>query len=157
MQMRVDEQSPHEADFVAMTAEQARAYRQEHATLSPWTVVRAQLMVGVTVAGLAWLVTLQREVAASVACGAMAVVLPAALFARGLMGRFASMSIGNAVTGFFLWELVKIVMTVAVMLMAHRWVSGLNWPAMLVGLVLTMKVYWLALLFKGQRKPAESN
>jgi hypothetical protein len=38
---------------------------------------------------------------------------------------------------------------------AHRLVIGLSWPAMLVGLVATMKVYWLALLVKGKRQPVE--
>ena len=157
MHVHADDQDPDEEAFVAMTAGQAQKFRQENPSLSPWRVVVGQFLVGVTAACLAWLLTQQREIAVSVACGALAVTLPAAVFARGLMGRFASLSIANAVTSFFLWELVKVVMTVTIMLMAHRWVSGLNWPAMLVGLVLTMKVYWFASLFRGKRKPVVSN
>jgi len=51
----------------------------------------------------------------------------------------------SAVFGFFLWEMVKIGLTVALLVMAPRMVSDLSWPALLVGLVLTMKVYWVAL------------
>jgi ATP synthase protein I len=79
------------------------------------------------------------------------VIIPAALFARGLMSRFSSVSAANAVLSFFVWELVKIGVTVGVLLMSHRWVEGLSWPAMLVGMVVTMKVYWVALGIK--RKP----
>jgi ATP synthase protein I len=153
----VGDQDLDEEEFVAMTPGEAQKFRQENPGLSPWSVVVGQSVVGVMLAGLAWLLTQQREIAVSVACGALATTLPAAVFARGLMGRFASLSIASAVTSFFLWELVKIVMTVTIMLTAHRWVSDLNWPAMLVGLVVTMKVYWLASLFRGKRQPVVSN
>ena len=49
---------------------------------------------------------------------------------------------------FFVWELAKIVVTVGVMYVAYRVEKNLNWLAMLAGLVLTMKVYWLALGIK---------
>jgi len=156
MQVHADD-DPYEAEFVAMTAGEAQKFRKENRSLSPWSVVAGQFVVGVIATCLAWLFTQERELAASVACGALAVTLPAAVFARGLMGRFASLSISNAVTSFFLWELVKIVMTVTIMLMAHRWVHDLNWLAMLLGLVVTMKVYWFASLFRGRRKPVLSN
>ena len=157
MQAFADDQDSDDEEFVAMTADQAQKFRRENPSLSPWSVVVGQFLVGMTAASLAWLLTQQREIAVSVACGAIAITLPAAVSARGLMGRFASLSIASAVTSFFLWELVKIVMTVTIMLLAYRWVSDLNWPAMLVGLVVTMKVYWLASLFSGKRKPVVSN
>ena len=34
---------------------------------------------------------------------------------------------------------------------APRLVSALSWPALLVGLVLTMKVYWVAMAFAPKR------
>jgi ATP synthase protein I len=77
-----------------------------------------------------------------------AVVLPAALFARGLTGQFARANPGTAVASFFVWEFAKIVVTVGVMYVAYRLEKNLNWLAMLASLVLTMKVYWLALGFK---------
>jgi len=56
-----------------------------------------------------------------------------------------------------LWELVKVVMTVGLLLAAHRWVTDLSWPAMLVGLVVTLKVYWLALAFRRKALPVRVN
>jgi len=89
----------------------------------------------------------------SAACGALAVIIPAALFARGVTGKFASVNAGSAVMSFFLWELVKILVTVGILLAAQRLVIGLSWPAMLVGLVVTIKVYWVALAFKRKPRP----
>ncbi len=47
--------------------------------------------------------------------------------------------------GFFVWEMAKVGLTVAMLFAAPRVVTDLSWPAMLAGLVVTMKVYWLAL------------
>ena len=47
----------------------------------------------------------------------------------------------GAAFGFFIWEMVKIVLTVAMLFAAPRLVVNLQ-LARLVGLVLTMKVYW---------------
>ena len=47
--------------------------------------------------------------------------------------------------GFFIWELVKIVLTVALLLAAPRLILELNWLALLAGFVVTMKVYWVAM------------
>ncbi len=102
----------------------------------------------------AWLLFDDR-VAQSVMWGVFAVVLPAALFARGVTSKFAAANPGAAVMSFFLWEFVKIVVTVGVLFTAHRVVSDLSWPAMLVGLIVTMKVYWLALAFKRKGKSVQ--
>ncbi|HEY8906552.1 MAG TPA: ATP synthase subunit I, partial [Rhodoferax sp.] len=80
--------------------------------------------------------------------GVLAAVIPAALFARGLTSQFAAANPGAAVMSFFVWEFVKILVTISVLFAAHRLVKDLSWPAMLVGLVLSLKVYWLALAFK---------
>lgn len=141
------------SDFTPLTAEQAQALRQKHPSISPWWVVVSQLVVGALVALIAWGVTGNPKVGWSAAWGASAVVVPAALFARGLTGRFASVNAGSAVMSFFLWELVKILVTVGLLLAAHRLLNGLSWPALLVGLVLTMKVYWIALVFKRKPRP----
>jgi ATP synthase protein I len=114
--------------------------------VSPWRVVAGQIGIGFFAALLGWGLTGQRNVGWSVAYGALAVVIPAALFARGLMGRFASLNPATAATGFFLWELVKIGLSVALLASAPRLVPGLSWLAMLIGLMVTMKVYWVALL-----------
>lgn len=141
------------SDFAPLTAEQAQALRKQNPSISPWWVVAGQVVVGVLVAFAAWGVTGKSTVAVSAGWGALAVIIPAALFARGVTGQFASMNAGSAVFGFFVWEFVKIVVTVGLLYAAHRLVTGLSWPAMLVGLVVTMKVYWLALAVKRKPRP----
>jgi ATP synthase protein I len=111
-----------------------------------------QVVVGLVVALAAWALTGRQNVGWSAGYGALAVVIPAAVFARGLMGRMSSLNAGTAAFGFMLWEMVKIALTVAMLVAAPRLVSGLSWPALLVGLVLTMKVYWIALAYKPKRK-----
>ena len=135
-------------DFKPLTAEEARRLREKNPPISPWRVVAGQVAVGLLVALAAWGLTGSQSVGWSAAYGALAVVIPAALFARGLTSRVSSMNPGAAVFGFFLWEMVKIALTVAMLFAAPRLVSALSWPAMLVGLVLTMKVYWAALVFQ---------
>ena len=127
-----------------LTAEQVRELRKNQPLLSVWRVVLAQTLAGLLVAGFAWWVS-GRVAAVSAAYGAAAVTIPAALFARGLTSRASSLNAGSAVFGFFLWELVKIGLAVAMLAAAPRMMSDLSWPALLVGLVVTMKVYWVAL------------
>jgi ATP synthase protein I len=97
------------------------------------------------VALIAGLLTAKWNVAWSAGYGALAVALPAALFARGMTSPVTSASVGASVTGFLVWEIVKIGLTLAMLMVAPKVVSQVSWPAMLVGLVLTMKVYWMAL------------
>ena len=59
---------------------------------------------------------------------------------------------GAALAGFFVWELVKIVLTVAMLLAAPKLVPDLSWLALLVGLVVTMKVYWVAMWLHPARR-----
>ncbi len=132
-------------DFQPLTAEQARVLRASQPLLSVWRVVAAQALIGLLLALLVWLVTGRMAAVYSAVYGAAAVIVPAALFARGLTSQTSSMNAGAAVFGFFLWEMVKIGLTVAMLIAAPRLVNELSWPAMLVGLVVTMKVYWLAL------------
>ena len=135
-----------------LTAEQARQLREQNPPVSPWWVIAGQVVVGLVVALAAWGLTGRQNVGWSAGYGALAVVIPAAIFARGLTGRFASLNAGTAAVGFMLWEMVKIALTVAMLVAAPRLVSALSWPALLVGLVLTMKVYWLALAYAPKRK-----
>mgnify|MGYP000113675888 FL=1 len=131
--------------FEPLTAEQVRELRKHQPLLSVWRVVVAQVLVGALVAGVVWWVSGRISAVYSATYGALAVILPAALFARGLTSPVASVNAGAAVFGFFLWEMVKIGLTVAMLFAAPRLVNDLSWPAMLAGLVVTMKVYWVAL------------
>ena len=138
--------------FKPLSAQEARSLRERNPSVPPWKVVVGQAVVGVVVALAAWLATGSRNAGWSAAYGALTVVLPAALFARGLTGRFASLNAATAMFGFFVWEMVKLALTVAMLIAAPNLVVALSWPALLVGLVLTMKVYWVALLFAPRYK-----
>ncbi|WP_312300407.1 ATP synthase subunit I [Diaphorobacter nitroreducens] len=133
-----------DSDFKPLTAQEAREWRSRHPALSVWRIVWGQAAVGAVVALLAWWLTGRLPVAWSAGYGALSVVVPAALFARG-MARTRSTA-GAAMVGLLGWELVKIALTVAMLAAAPRVVPGLSWLALLVGMVVTMKTYWIALL-----------
>jgi len=140
------------AAFKPLTREQARALRAADPPLSPWRVITVQGVVGVAVAVLAALLTGSQAVGWSALYGAATVVVPGALMARGMTSRLSSMSPGASAVSFMLWEMVKIAVSVAMLMLAPKFVQPLSWPALLVGLVLCMKVYWLALLWRGSAK-----
>ena len=135
-------------EFHRWTAEEVVRLRQTQPLLSVWRVVLAQVLVGLVMTLVAYLWSGRVSVAQSVAYGGLSVVLPAALFARGMTSRLTGANVATAATGFLLWELVKIGLTVAMLFMAGRWIEQVSWPAMLAGFVVTMKVYWVILGFK---------
>lgn len=141
-----DDEEANEPVIRRLSAQEALELRKKNPPVSPWRVVAGQVVVGLLVALAAWLLTGRQNVGWSAGYGALAVAIPAALFARGLTGRLASLSPVAAVMGFFVWEMVKIALTVAMLFAAPRLVKDLSWPAMLVGLVVTMQVYWAALI-----------
>ena len=146
------EYSQDSAPITPLTAEEARRMRERNPPVSPWWVVAGQAGVGLLAALVAWGVTGKQDVGWSTGYGALAVVIPAALFARGLMSRFSSHNAATAAAGFMVWEMVKIASTIALLAAGPKLVSDLSWPAMLVGLVLAMKVYWVALAFSPRPK-----
>ena len=149
-----------EDDVVPLTAEQAAQLRvrlrKTGSLLSPWRLIAGQAVAGALLALAAWLVTGKSAVAVSVAYGALAVVIPAALFARGLMSQFSSMNALTAGFGFFVWEMLKIAVTIVLMAVAPKLVEGLDWLAMLIGLIVTMKAVWLVLWLSGKFSPARA-
>ncbi|MEJ7688784.1 MAG: ATP synthase subunit I [Variovorax sp.] len=145
-----DSQDP-DAAFKPLTAEEARRLRERKPLISPWRVIAVQFAAGFLVALAAWGLTGRQNLGWSAGYGALAVVIPAAVFARGLTGRFASLNPGTAVFGFFLWEMVKMALSVAMLIAAPRLITALSWPAMLVGLVVTMKAAWVAVMLAPKR------
>lgn len=134
-----------------LSREEAQALRAKDPPVSPWRVVAAQAVAGVVLALLGWALFRQEGVAWSLLYGAAVVVVPGALMARGMTSRFSSMAPGTSAVSFMLWEMVKIAVSVLMLMLAPRLVQPLSWPALLVALVLCMKVYWLALLWRGRR------
>lgn len=145
-----DEDGALDEGFKPLTREEAQKLREAKPSISPWAVLAGQLVVGVLVACAAWLLTGRPSAGWSAMYGVLAVVVPGALFARGLTSKVSAMNPGAAVAGFFLWEMVKIGLTVAMLFAAPRMVPDLSWPALLVGLVVTMKVVWLVLWFQSR-------
>ena len=142
-----------ESDFKPLTAQEAEQWRSRNPPISVWKVVAGQALVGTLVALVAWVLTGRASVGWSAAYGALAVVVPAGLFARGVLRHKASSNPRAAMLGFFGWEIAKIVLTVALLAAAPRLVPDLSWMALLVGMVITMKTYWAALLVRsGVRK-----
>ena len=142
-----------ESDFKPLTAQEAEQWRSRNPPISVWKVVAGQALVGMLVALMAWVLTGRASVGWSAAYGAVAVVVPAGLFARGVFRRKASSDPRAAMLGFFGWEIAKIVLTVALLAAAPRLVPDLSWMALLIGMVITMKTYWVALLVRpGVRK-----
>ena len=141
-----------EPEFKRLTAQEAKQLREANPSISPWWVVGGQLGVGSLVALAAWGITGKAGIGWSAAYGALVVIVPAIVFARGLTGRFSSLNAGAAAFGFFLWEMVKLALSLAMLVAAPKLVVGLSWPALLLGLFLTMKVYWVAMVVSPKRK-----
>lgn len=139
-------------EFKPLTPEEAAAWRARHPGISPWRVLVLQASVGLSLAALTFVLTGKLNLSASVAWGVVAVWLPALVFARALSRQMRQPKAGSALVGLFVWEGVKIALTVALLLVAPRVVAELNWLALLAGFVLTMKMYWLAMALHHRRR-----
>lgn len=132
-----------------LTAAQARALRAAQPMPAPGRIVMAQVVVGVLLALLALAVSGRASVAWSVLYGAAAVVVPAAVMARGIGRPLPRAAPALGAVRLLVWEAVKLALTVVLLALAPRLVAGLSWPGLLLGLVVCLKVYWLALLWRG--------
>ena len=150
------EDASREEEFQPWSAEQAQAWRQSQPVFSVWRVLAAQMLVAVLLAGVFAVWLKSRAVGLSWMYGALTVVLPAALFARGLTSRAASLNAMTAAMSFAVWQGVKWVLAVLLLVLAPRVLPELSWPALLAGLIVTMKVYWLALIWGKPKSASES-
>ena len=136
-----------ERPFHRLTPAEAEAFRLRNPQLSPWRVIAAQLVLGaVAVAGLVG----GRIAAVSALYGAAVVAVPGALMARGATSRLSSLSPAISAASMLGWELVKIALSVAMLVLATRIVPGVVWPALLAAMVLCLQSYWFALLWRGR-------
>jgi ATP synthase protein I len=139
--------------FKTLTRDEAQALRARLPMLSPWRVVAAQAVAGVICCAVAWVITQRGNAAWSALYGAAAVVLPSMLLARGMTKR--TRSAVAAAAGFMFWEMLKIGVSVAMLVIAARVVRELSWPALLATMVVCMKVNWVALLWQGRIKNSQ--
>ncbi|HZE91540.1 MAG TPA: ATP synthase subunit I [Rhizobacter sp.] len=143
--------APDEMDeqaFKTLTHDEAQELKSRMPMVSPWRVVAAQAIAGVLCAALFWGFTQHSAVAWSALYGVLAVVLPGALLARGMTKRARNPM--AAATGFLFWEMLKIAVAVALLVIAAKVVPHLSWPALLITMVVCMKVSWLALWWRGR-------
>lgn len=145
------EDDDQDSDFKPLSADEAHHWREKNPQVSVWRIVAMQAVVGFLVALAAWMLTGRQSVGWSAGYGALAVVIPAALFARGVLRHKKAPNPGVAMVGFFGWEIVKIILTIAMLAAAPRVVNGLSWLALMAGMVLTMKTYWIALVVQSRK------
>ncbi|WP_026285186.1 ATP synthase subunit I [Thiomonas sp. FB-6] len=136
-----------------LSSEQAQALLRAKPGVSPLRVVALQLAVTL-LAGLAGWLLGGRSAGLSALWGGAVVLLPAALFAGAMRRWLVRLPPAYALFGFAFGELLKIAFTVMFLLLAPRLLPALSWPALLLGLVATLQVYWIALLLRG--KPRDS-
>ena len=149
------DEAPEQEDFTPLTPEQANEWRARQPQASVWALVRWQLVMLLLATAssvpfalvwgeLVWVV--------SVFYGGLCALLPSAVMAYGLTGsrwarRHAAQPAGavrGVLGGVFFWEGVKILLAIAMLALAPSLIPGLSWVGLLVGLVLVLKVYWLA-------------
>lgn len=135
-----------------LTGEQARQWRRQHPQVKVGRALMMQVLTGLIVVLLAWLLTRRADVAWSAAYGSLCGVLPAVVAARGTV-RWARPGFppAAALAGVLLWEGVKLALTVGMLMAAPRFLGVPSWPALLIGLALTIKMYWLGLMWAGPK------
>lgn len=145
-----------EMDFTPWTAEQAQAWREQRGSgVTPWHVVRMQFLVAFVASPVLSLLSGHESYGWSALFGAMAIAVPNAAMARGISKRQAP-NAEAAVASVMVWEVVKVAASVLMLALATRVVENLSWPALLAGLVVTLKVNWLALALAGQTSQSNS-
>lgn len=139
--------------FKPLTAEQARLLRERNPSVSPGWVVAGQIVLGLAGGLIAWLVSGRAAIGWSLLYGAFAVAVPAGVYARALArARASGLPVAAGVLG---WGLVKIVLSVALLVVAPGVVRELSWVAVLVGVILATKMYGVA--FALARRPRQRN
>jgi len=135
-------------DFKPLSRDEAKEWRKSQRAVSMWRVLVWQCVATCLAALLAWWFTGEVSGALSAGYGGLSVVLPSAVMAwgvtfgrlTGLLSLFAQGSLAAVV----FWEGIKVLLVVAMLALAPSVVAHLNWLALVAGLVLVLKVYWLA-------------
>lgn len=145
-----------EPPYKRLTRAEALEFSAAHPALSPWRVIAAQVVFGLLAGALGGLLG-GEIVALSALYGAAVVALPGALMARGATSRLSSLSPVISAVSMLGWGFVKLVLSVAMLVLAARIVPGLVWPVMLVSMVLCLQTYWLALLWRSRTESTAKN
>jgi ATP synthase protein I len=128
----------------ALSKDEAEVVKAANPMLNPWRVVIWQVVVTLLIGLLGLVLSQQKNTLYSMLWGGLCVVIPSGLFARGMTrGRdFESLRLG--LSNFLVWELLKIALSIAMLVMASVVVSDLSWSALVASFIVVTKVYWLA-------------
>jgi ATP synthase protein I len=143
----LEEERSEESAFRRYSRQEAEQLRKANPQISPWRVVLWMWMATVAIGVIAW-VAFGSSVALSAAYGSLVVVIPAAVLARGMTSPLSRMNVASGAMAFMLWEMVKIGLSIGMLMLAPSLIADLSWPALLVGLILTMKVYFVAAIIR---------
>jgi len=125
-----------------LTRAEAQALSAKHPSISVWQALGAQAVFGVCVALVWGALSSHPNALASALWGVAVVVVPGAFMARGVFGS----RLGQSAGGLFMWEFAKLGLTGVLMALAPVWIRPLDWAAMLVTLVLSLKVIGVTVL-----------
>lgn len=135
-----------------MTRAEVQSLLLRKPQVSVWRVVALQALVGLAVALVSWFFAAGKlSVVWSALYGAAIIAVPSALFALSIQLWLSKLKPGVAVYGFALGELLKIGLTIVLLFFAPRIVQPLSWAAMLIAVVVTLQVYWVALILRGKK------
>jgi ATP synthase protein I len=134
-----------ESEIRMITASEARRIEAAQPAVTLWQLFRVQLVVS---AGLLLLLSMLPGWSWLVAGSAGSLVgLVPAFVAAIVWSRRPAQSPAQALLGLMAWELAKIVLSVALLVLIVLVVPGLNWLGLLLGMIVSMKAGWVYLLF----------
>ena len=131
-----------------LTPRQAQDLRLKSPTISLWWVIAVQLGLGVAYVLLVGLIGQHEFWVVSAACGVGVVWVPALLFVAVISSGSVQRGVHSAVLVFFVGELVKLILSVALIFLSVWWLENLKWQLFLGGMLLSLKVYWVALVIR---------
>lgn len=129
-----------------MTAPEAAVLRRTLWQWSPLKVVGYQAVAGMLVVLLVVTCTGDAAKALSTMSGVFCVVLPGLVFAFGMRRRGRLSMAGAVISVFFVWELIKVALTIGLLSVVPFVFVGVEWFYLLAGFVVTVKASWLALI-----------
>jgi ATP synthase protein I len=110
-----------------------------------WIAVLLQVLVTL-LAGIATWLGWGSLHAVSLVAGGGSIAIPNALLALRLstsQPRFAPVVL-------LIGEFLKIGLSILLLWMAYRWIPGMSWGALIVGVILALKIVWLTPWIQGQ-------
>lgn len=130
-----------------LTREEAQALLERQPSFTVWQALASQAVVGLLVALIWGALAASQAAFLSALYGGVVVVVPNALMARGVFGRRAGRSVG----GLLVWEVLKLCLSGALLVLAPVVLRPIDWVALLVTMVLCLKSIAVALFIQQRR------